>query len=65
MDGNMIEILNDLYTFIVSGVAISLLIAALFVWYCVHKDMKEKEMFDEKYRKNRTIKDIIWQLRKK
>jgi hypothetical protein len=48
-----------------SGVAISFLIAALFVWYCVHKDMKEKEMFDEKYRKNRTIKDIIWQLRKK
>ena len=53
----MIELLNNLYTFIMSGVAISLLIAALFVWYCVHKDMKEKEMFDEKYRKNRDVEN--------
>jgi hypothetical protein len=65
MDGNMIELLNDIYIFAISGIAISFLIAALFVWYCVHKDMKEREAFDEKYRKNRTIKDIIWQLRKK
>ncbi len=57
MDGYMIELFNDLYTFIMSGVAISLLIAALFVWYCVHKDMKEKEMFDEKYRKNRDVEN--------
>jgi hypothetical protein len=61
----MIELLNDIYIFAISGIAISFLIAALFVWYCVHKDMKEREAFDEKYRKNRTIKDIIWQLRKK
>jgi hypothetical protein len=53
----MIELLNDLYTFIMSGVAISLLIVALFVWYCVHKDMKEREMFDEKYRKNRDVEN--------
>jgi hypothetical protein len=58
----MIELLNDLYIFIMSGVAISFLIAALFVWYCVHKDMKEREMFDEKYRKNRDIKDKDWKL---
>jgi len=57
MDGNMIELLNDLYIFIMSGVAISLLIAALFVWYCVHKDMKEREAFDEKYRKNRDVEN--------
>ena len=57
MDGNMIELLNDLYIFIMSGVAISLLIAALFVWYCVHRDMKEREAFDEKYRKNRDIEN--------
>jgi hypothetical protein len=57
MDGNMIELLNDIYIFIMSGVAISLLIAALFVWYCVHKDMKEREAFDEKYRKNRDIEN--------
>ena len=58
----MIELLNDLYIFIMSGVAISFLIAALFVWYCVNKDMKEREMFDEKYRKNRDIKDKDWKL---
>ena len=57
MDGNMIELLNDIYIFIMSGVAISLLIAALFVWYCVHKDMKEREAFDEKYRKNRDVEN--------
>ena len=45
-----------------SGVAVGLLIAALFVWYCVHRDMKEREMFDEKYRKNRDIKDKDWKL---
>jgi hypothetical protein len=53
----MIELLNDLYIFIISGVAISFLIAALFVWYCVHKDMKEREAFDEKYRKNRDVEN--------
>ena len=58
----MIELLNDIYIFIMSGVAISFLIAALFVWYCVNKDMKEREMFDEKYRKNRDIKDKDWKL---
>jgi hypothetical protein len=57
MDGNMTELLNDLYTFIMSGIAISFLIAALFVWYCVHKDMKEKEAFDEKYRRNRDVEN--------
>jgi hypothetical protein len=65
MDGYMIELFNDIYIFIMSGVAISLFIAALFMWYCINRDMKEREMFDKKYRKNRTIKDIIWQLRKK
>ena len=55
MDGNMIEILSDIYIFIMSGVAISLLIAALFMWYCINRDMKEREMFDEKYRKNRDV----------
>jgi hypothetical protein len=57
MDGNMIELLNDIYIFIMSGVAISLLIAALFMWYCINRDMKEREMFDEKYRKNRDVEN--------
>jgi hypothetical protein len=58
----MIELLNDIYIFAMSGISIGLLIAALFVWYCVHKDMKEREAFDEKYRKNRDIKDKDWKL---
>lgn len=61
----MIELFNDLYRFILSGVAIGFLVAALFTWYCVYRDMKEKERFDEQYRKSRTVKDFIWQLRKK
>jgi len=57
MDDNMIELFNDIYIFIMSGISIGLLIAALFVWYCVHRDMKEREMFDEKYRKNRDVEN--------
>jgi len=57
MDGNMIELLNDLYRFIISGVAIGFLVAALFVWYCVYRDMKEREAFDEKYRKSRDVEN--------
>jgi hypothetical protein len=53
----MIELLNDIYIFIMSGISIGLLIAALFVWYCVNRDMKEREMFDEKYRKNRDVEN--------
>lgn len=61
----MINFFADLYAFVMSGVAIGFLAAALFVWYCVYRDMKDKQKFDEKYRKSRTVKDIIWQLRKK
>ena len=57
MDDNMIELLNDLYRFIISGVAVGFLVAALFVWYCVYRDMKEKEAFDEKYRKSRDVEN--------
>jgi len=56
----MIELFNDIYRFVISGVAISFLVAALFLWYCVHRDMKERESFDEKYRKSRDIKDNQW-----
>lgn len=57
----MIELFNDLYRFIISGVAIGFLVAALFLWYCVHRDMKEREMFDEKFRKSRDMKDNKWE----
>ena len=53
----MIELFNDAYRIIMSGVAISFLIAALFLWYCIHRDMKDKETFDDKYRKSRDMRD--------
>ena len=53
----MIELLNDIYIFAISGIAFGFLIAVLFVWYCVNRDMKEREMFDEKYRKNRDVEN--------
>ena len=57
----MIELFNDLYRFILSGVSIGFLVAALFLWYCEHRDMKERETFDDKYKKSRNIKDNKWE----
>jgi hypothetical protein len=51
---------NDLYRFIVSGVAVGFLIAALFLWYCIHRDMKDREAFDDKYRKSRNLTNQEW-----
>ena len=56
----MIEFLIDLYDFILSGAAISLLVAVLFVWYCVYKDMKDRQKFDDKYRKSRNLTNKEW-----
>jgi len=56
----MIELLNDLYRFIISGVAVGFLVAALFLWYCVHRDMKDREAFDDKYRKSRNLTNQEW-----
>jgi hypothetical protein len=56
----MIELFNDLYRFIVSGVAVGFLIAALFLWYCIHRDMKDREAFDDKYRKSRNLTNQEW-----
>jgi hypothetical protein len=33
----MIELFSDLYSFILSGVSIGFLVAALFVWYCIYR----------------------------
>jgi hypothetical protein len=55
MDGYMIELFSDLYSFILSGVSIGFLVAALFVWYCIYRDMKDIKKFDEKYRKSREL----------
>ena len=56
----MIELFNDLYRFIVSGVAVGFLVAALFLWYCVHRDIKDREAFDDKYRKSRNLTNQEW-----
>jgi hypothetical protein len=56
----MIELLNDLYRFILSGLSIGFVVAAFFIWYCIYRDMKEREAFDEKYRKSRDLKDKEW-----
>ncbi len=49
----MINFLSEMYTFFMTFVSISFLVAALFVWYCVHRDMKERKI---KYRKSRKDK---------
>ena len=56
----MIEMFNDIYRFILSGVSIGFLVAALFLWYCVYRDMKDKQKFDDKYRKSRELTNKEW-----
>jgi multidrug efflux pump subunit AcrB len=60
MDGDMIEFFVEFYNFILSGAAISLLVAVLFIWYCVYKDMKDRQKFDDKYRKSRELTNKEW-----
>ena len=52
----MINILENLYGIIMSGVCISAIIAALFCWYAISVDLKEKDDFDKKYRESRNVK---------
>ena len=56
----MIELLGDLYRFILSGVSIGFVVAAFFILYFINKKMKEREAFDEKYRKSKDLKDKEW-----
>lgn len=56
----MIEFFVEFYNFILSGAAVSLLVAVLFVWYCVYKDMKDRQKFDDKYRKSRELTNKEW-----
>lgn len=53
----MVEFINSLYDIVLSGVATSLIIAALFYWYAVNADRK-KDDFDKKYRESRSDKRI-------
>ena len=52
----MIDILENLYAFIMSGVCLSLLVAVLFCWYAISKDINDKDDFDKKYRGSRKTK---------
>lgn len=56
----MIEFFVEFYNFVLSGAAVSLLVAVLFIWYCVYKDMKDKQKFDDKYRKSRELTNKEW-----
>ena len=60
MDTNMIEFFVEFYNFVLSGAAISLLVAVLFIWYCVYKDMKDRQKFDDRYRKSRNLTNKEW-----
>jgi len=56
----MIEFFVEFYNFILSGAAVSLLVAVLFIRYCVYKDMKDRQKFDDKYRKSRELTNKEW-----
>ena len=49
----MINILENLYDILMSGVCVSAIIAALFYWYAISRDMNDKDDFDKKYRESR------------
>ena len=49
----MTNILENLYDIVMSGVCISAIIAALFYWYAISRDMNDKDDFDKKYRESR------------
>jgi len=52
----MINILENLYDILMSGVCVSAIIAALFYWYAISRDMNDKDDFDKKYRESRKTK---------
>jgi hypothetical protein len=62
MDGNMIELLSDLYPYFMWSLSVGFLVAAFIVWFCIYMDMKEKQKFDDKYRKSRNLKNNEWDL---
>jgi hypothetical protein len=38
------------------------IVAAFIVWFCIYMDMKEKQKFDEKYKRHRNLKNKEWDL---
>jgi len=53
MEKLMIEIMEEIYRWIISGVGIAAVVAALFYWYAVYIDSKQYDDFDKKYRESR------------
>jgi nitrogen fixation-related uncharacterized protein len=49
----MVELMEEIYTWILSGFCISAIIAVLFYWYAVYIDSKQYDDFDKKYRESR------------
>ena len=52
----MIETLNNLYAFLVTGAGVTLLVGVLFYWYMIYTDNKQTDDFDKKYRESRDVK---------
>jgi uncharacterized membrane protein SpoIIM required for sporulation len=49
----MIETLNNLYAFFVTGAGVTLLVGVLLYWYMIYIDNKQYDDFDKKYRESR------------
>jgi uncharacterized membrane protein SpoIIM required for sporulation len=49
----MIETLNNLYAFLITGAGVTLLVGVLLYWYMIYTDNKQTEDFDKKYRESR------------
>jgi hypothetical protein len=49
----MIETLNNLYAFLITGAGVTLLVGVLFYWYMIYMDNKQTDDFDKKYRESR------------
>lgn len=49
----MVELMQEIYRWVLSGVGIAAVVAALFYWYAVYIDSKQYEDFDKKYRESR------------
>ena len=52
----MIELMASMYEWIMSGVCIAAIIAAVIYWYMISVDLKQRKKFDKKYRASRDVK---------
>ena len=50
------DLIDNIYFLVMSGLCVSAVIAALFCWYAISVDLKEKDDFDKKYRESRDVK---------